>query len=115
LWNACRIYAGRNPFIDRKESIDLDDFGFPVISLANRLLIQQADFGESRESLEKSWQKWLNHEPFDAPVARRLAEIYRQDLARIDAKTDSNAVQRLERKLRRTEARAQRYGKIQSN
>jgi chemotaxis regulatin CheY-phosphate phosphatase CheZ len=83
--------------------------------MTNRLLIQQADFGESREALEKNWQKWLHHQPFDAPVARRLADIYRQHLARLDPKTDTNTVQWLERKLRRTDARARRYGDFQSD
>jgi hypothetical protein len=46
LWNTCRIHAAHNPFIDKKESMDLDDFGFPVISLTNSLLIQQADYSE---------------------------------------------------------------------
>lgn len=80
-----------------------------MISLANQLLIQQADFGESREALEENWQAWLHHNPFDATVARRLADIYRWRLSRLNPETDPGAVQRLKRKIRQTEGRARRY------
>jgi hypothetical protein len=87
----------------------LDDFGFPVVSLTNQILVQQAEFGESREELEKNWQRWLHHNPFDAPVAQRLSEIYSRHLSQLDPQSDSGAVQRLRRKLRQTEGRARRY------
>jgi len=80
-----------------------------VVSLTNHLLLQQAEFGESREALEKNWQTWLHHNPFDAPVAQRLSEIYSRHLSQLDPRSDSGAVQRLERKLRQTEDRARRY------
>lgn len=95
--------------IDRKEVLDLDDYGFPVVSLANHLLVQQTDFGESREALEKNWQTWLHHNPFDAPVARRLSELFARHLSQLDPKSDSSEVRRLERKLRQTQDRAKRY------
>jgi hypothetical protein len=79
------------------------------VSTANRILLQQAEFGESREALEENWQKWLHHNPFDAPVAQRLSELYRRHLSQLDPLSDSGAVQRLERKLRQTENRASRY------
>ena len=109
MWNACLIHARGDKLIDRKDLLDLDDFGFPVISLTNRLLVQQSDFGESREALEKSWHNWLNHQPFDAPVARRLAQIYSRHIAQLDPRKDAGAVERLGRKLRQTETRAERY------
>jgi hypothetical protein len=95
--------------IDRKEVLDLDDYGFPVVSLANHLLVQQTDFGESREALEKNWQTWLHHNPFDAPVARRLSELFARHLSQLDPKSDSGEVRRLERKLHQTQDRAKRY------
>jgi hypothetical protein len=109
LWNGCRIDASDKLFIDKKYILDLDEFGFPVVTLANRLLVRQADFGESREALEKKWQQWLHYHPFDAPVAGRLAEIYSQHLSRLDPQSDKGTIQRLARKLRLTEARARRY------
>ncbi len=80
-----------------------------MVSLANRILLQQDEFGESREALEENWQTWIHHNPFDAPVARRLSELYRRHLGQLDPQSDSGAVQRLERKLRQTEERAGRY------
>jgi hypothetical protein len=87
----------------------LDDFGFPVVSLTNHLLLQQTEFGENREALEENWQTWLHYNPFDAPVARRLSELYRQQIGRLDPQSDAGTVRRLERKLLQTEARARRY------
>lgn len=89
--------------------LDLDDFGFPVISLANEMLIRQASYGENREALEEKWEAWLHHHPFDAPVARRLADMYRQRLAQLDPSTDESAIGRLTRKLTKAERRARRY------
>jgi hypothetical protein len=77
--------------------------------MANHLLARQADYGESREALEKSWQKWLHHDPFNAPVASRLADIYREHMHRLDPASDASALQQLGRNLRRTEDRAGRY------
>jgi hypothetical protein len=111
LWNACRINEDDKRLIDSKYILDLDDFGFPVVALANQLLIQQADFGESREALEENWQAWLHHNPFDAAVARRLADIHRWRLSRLNPETDPGAVQRLKRKIRQTEGRVRRYTK----
>lgn len=102
-------------FIDKKYILDLDEFGFPVATLANRLLVRQADLGESREALEKKWQQWLHHHPLDAPVGSRLAEIYRQHLSQLNPQSDKATIQRLTRKLRLTEARAQRYGQSAFN
>jgi hypothetical protein len=77
--------------------------------MANRILLKQAEYGESNEALEKNWQKWLHHIPFDAPVARRLSELYSRHLGRLNPTSDAGAVQRLKRKLRQTENRAKRY------
>jgi hypothetical protein len=77
--------------------------------MTNHLLARQAEYGESREALEKSWQKWLHHDPFNAPVASRLADIYREHMQRLDPTSDASALQQLERKRRRTEDRAGRY------
>lgn len=87
----------------------MDDFGIPVVSTANRILLQQDELGESREALEVNWQRWLHHNPFDAPVAQRLGELYTRHLNQLDPQSDSGAVQRLKRKLRQTEGRARRY------
>ena len=89
--------------------LDLDDFGFPVVAIANSILIRQGSFGENREALEEKWESWLHNQPFDAPVARRLAEMYRQRLAQLDARSDDGAVARLARKLSKAERRARQY------
>jgi chemotaxis regulatin CheY-phosphate phosphatase CheZ len=89
--------------------LDLDDFGFPVVAMANAILVRQESFGENREALEKKWEKWLHNQPFDAPVARRLADLYRQRLAQLDPRTDESAAERLTRKLNKAERRARQY------
>jgi hypothetical protein len=101
--------ASDSKFTDNKSVLDLDEFGFPVVALANHLLIRQADFGESQEALENNWQTWLQHMPFDAPVARRLADIYKQRMAKLDPGKDAGALQRLTRKLHLADRRARRY------
>ncbi len=77
--------------------------------MANQILLQQKSFGESREALEENWKTWLHHNPFDAPVAERLAGLYRRHIGQLDPRSESGAVQRLERKLQQTENRARRY------
>jgi hypothetical protein len=109
LWNACRNQTAERQFIDKKNILDLDEFGIPVVSTANAILVRQESFGENREALEEKWEAWLHRHPFDAPVARRLAEMYRQRLARLDPRTDESAIDRLTRKLTKAERRARRY------
>jgi hypothetical protein len=89
--------------------LDLDEFGIPVVPMANAILVRHASFGENREALEEKWEAWLHHHPFDAPVARRLADMYRQRLAQLDPHTDESAIGRLTRKLTKAERRALRY------
>lgn len=109
FWNACRIQVAERQFIDRKKMLDLDDFGFPVVAMANTILIRQGSFGENREALEEKWETWLHDQPFDAPVAQCLAEMYRQRLAQLDPHADESAVARLTRKLVKAERRARQY------
>lgn len=96
-------------FIDKKNILDLDEFGFPVVAMANELLVRQEAYGENREALEEKWEAWLDHHPFDAEVARRLADMYRQRLEQLDPHSDKSTFGRLARKLTKAERRARRY------
>jgi hypothetical protein len=79
------------------------------MALANDILVGMDDYGESLESLEEDWDTWLHHIPFDADVARALGELHERRLAKLDPKKDAGDYERLERKLRLTQARAERY------
>ncbi|NIO06964.1 MAG: hypothetical protein GTO40_02830 [Deltaproteobacteria bacterium] len=79
------------------------------MAIANGILTQREDYGESREDLEKEWEKWVHHLPFDAPVAEALAKLYERRLERLDREEDAGPYQRLERKLRLVKSRAHRY------
>jgi hypothetical protein len=87
----------------------LDEFGFPELAVVNSVLLNQDSYGESREEIEKSWEKWIHHIPFDSPVARALAVLYNQRLDKLNREKDAAAYQRLERKLDLVQRRAERY------
>jgi hypothetical protein len=87
----------------------MDEYGFPEIAVANRVLINEDDYGESREELEANWEKWVHHIPFDAPVAKALAKLYERGLEKIDREKDAAVYQRLQRKLKLVRSRAARY------
>jgi hypothetical protein len=96
--------------VDSKGGAQLDSYGFPRTALANRLLAQRTDFGESLEDLESKWQGWLHNVPFDARVAAALATLHERRLSKLDPQRDAAAYQRLERRLSLTRGRAERYG-----
>lgn len=79
------------------------------MAVANHLLVGQQDYGESHEELEKNWEIWTHHIPFDAPVAEALAKMYAQRLEKLDRKKDAAVYQRIERKLTLARKRAARY------
>ena len=87
----------------------MDEFGFPQMAVANRILLNMENYGESKDDLEKSWEKWVHHIPFDSPVARALSELYTQKLEKLDEKNHAAAHQRLKRKLDLVQQRAERY------
>ena len=87
----------------------LDNYGFPDIALANKILVRMDELGESRDDLEKSWWKWSHHNPFDAQVSGALLKLYRYRLAKINKKNSAAAYQRLERKIKLLQKRTTRY------
>ena len=87
----------------------LDNYGFPDIALANDILVNMDDLGESRDDLEKSWWKWSHHNPFDAQVSGALLKLYKNRLAKINKKHSAAVYQRLERKIKLLQKRARRY------
>ncbi len=87
----------------------MDEFGFPELAVANLTLLGLDNYGESREDLVKSWEKWIHHIPFDAPVSGALAKLYYQRLEKLDPEENAAAYQRLKRKLDLAQHRADRY------
>jgi hypothetical protein len=101
-------YRRRYPFFtDSKKNLTLDDYGFPDMALANDILVQMENPGESREDLEEAWWKWIHYLPFDAPVSEALLKLYQVKLAKIDK--DTAAYQRLKRRITLIQKRAARY------
>ncbi len=89
----------------------LDDYGFPATIIANSILLEQDDFGDSVKDVEESWSYWLHYFPFDAVTAERLSSLMMKRLARMDVKKDGARRQLLERKLELASQRAERYRK----
>lgn len=87
----------------------LDKFGFPELAVANSILLNLDNYGESREDLEESWEKWIHHIPFDSPVSRTLAKLHNQRLEKLNREKNATAYQRLKRKLDLVQSRADRY------
>ena len=79
------------------------------MAVANQILLNMESYGESKDDLEKSWQIWVHHIPFDSPVARALVKLYTQKLEKLDEKNYAAAYQRLKRKLDLVQQRADRY------
>jgi hypothetical protein len=110
MWyNEDESAANREFFYDSKGKLYLDKFGFPEMAVADSILLNLENYGESRENIEKSWGKWIHHFPFDAPVAEALAKLYIQRLEKINQAQHPADYQRLKRKLDLVQRRAARY------
>lgn len=79
------------------------------MAVANSILLNLDNYGESREDIEKSWEKWIHHIPFDSPVSGALAKLYNQRLEKLNQEKNAAAYQRLKRKLDLVQHRADRY------
>lgn len=87
----------------------LDTFGYPAVALANKVLTELDNFGDSTEELEESWFDWLQHNPFDTVVAGRLERLLLEKMDSLDPASDAAAIERIERKLDLVQKRLQRY------
>jgi hypothetical protein len=103
--------SSENPgfFYDSKGRMQLDEFGFPEVAVANRILLHMDRYGESRDDLEKTWEKWVHHIPFDSPVAQALVKLYSLRLDKMDKENNAAEYQRLKRKIDLAQRRAKRY------
>ena len=87
----------------------LDKYGFPATAIANTILVQQENFGDSTKKLEEAWTTWIHYNPFDAMVAEKLASLYTTKLGKTDQQKEGAKRQLLERKLELVTMRAERY------
>jgi MFS family permease len=101
-----------NHFFDEKQTMDLDDYGFPQMAVANSILAQKTDLGENKEDLEKLWEQWSHYLPFDTEVNTALARIMENRLSKVNREKDPALFQKLENKLRLIKGRAARYGRL---
>lgn len=99
----------RDFFFDSKGILNLDDFGFPDVAVANSILLNMAKYGESKDDLEETWEEWIHHIPFDAPVSQVLTKLLTQRLEKLNPEKNAADYQRLKRKLDLVERRADRY------
>ncbi|MBI9075414.1 MAG: hypothetical protein JEZ02_08400 [Desulfatibacillum sp.] len=89
--------------------IGLDEYGFPALALANGILAETEDLGESREELMPVWERWHHFLPFDASVAAALSALYEEDLARLNPKKDASEIYKTTNKLKLVRRRATNY------
>ena len=69
------------------------------------------DYGESRETLETSWESWIHHLPFDTSVAAALDKLYHSRLSKLTPEKDEVLYYRLTRKEALLQDRIGRYKK----
>jgi len=69
------------------------------------------DYGESRETLETSWESWIHHLPFDTTVAAALDKLYQARLSKLTPEKDEVLYYRLTRKEALLQDRMRRYQK----
>jgi hypothetical protein len=72
-------------------------------------LIAEKDYGNNKELLTENWQEWLNLNPFDANVAKKLVALYDLKLSGLDPIKDRAKIQRINRKRQLARGRAERY------
>lgn len=87
----------------------LDRFGFPATPLANSMLVEFDNFGDSTKDLEKSWYEWLHFYPFDTMVTEKLTQLYQKRIDTLNPAKDGAQVRRLEKKLQLLKNRLDRY------
>jgi|GEM_PF-1122218 len=87
----------------------LDRFGFPASSLANSMLVELDNYGDSTRQLEKSWYEWLHFYPFDTRVTEKLAELYQNRIDTLNPKKDAAQIRLIEKKLQLLKNRLERY------
>jgi len=79
------------------------------MAAADSKLLNLDHYGESREEIEESWEKWIHHIPFDSPVSGALAERFNQRLEKPNPEKNAAVHQRLKRKRDLARNRADRY------
>ena len=87
----------------------LDNYGFPAAAIANAILLEQQDFGDSAMEVEDSWSFWLRNNPVDAKGAGSRSRLMTERLNKMDVDNDGARRQKLERRLKQVEHRAERY------
>ena len=87
----------------------LDGYGFPSLALANQMLTDMEELGESREELLPVWERWHHFMPFDASVAQALADMYREDLEHLNPQKDVSKIFKTNKKLKLAEKRISSY------
>jgi hypothetical protein len=98
-------------FFDKRNALNLDEYGFPDAAIANKILAQMTDYGESRETLETNWESWMHHLPFDTSVASALDKLYHSRLSKLTPEKDEALYYRLTRKESLLQDRIKRYQK----
>jgi hypothetical protein len=98
-------------FFDKRNALILDEYGFPDAAIANKILAQMTDYGESRETLETSWESWIRNLPFDTSVAAALDKLYHARLSKLTPEKDEVLYYRLTRKEALLQDRIKRYQK----
>ncbi len=84
-------------------------FGFPAASLANSILVEFDNFGDSTRQLEKSWYGWLHFYPFDTKVTAKLVELYQKRIDTLNPQKDAAQIRLIGKKLQLLKNHLERY------
>jgi hypothetical protein len=101
-------------FYDKKTIMGLDMFGFPAAALANSILVEFDNFGDSTRQLEKSWSEWLHFYPFDTKVTEKLVELYQKRIDTLNPQKDAAQVRLIGKKLQLLKNHLERYRSMTS-
>lgn len=104
-----RDWNGNGHFYDSKSALGFDDYGFPAPVIANEILVRQDSFGDNTVDLEECWFEWLQRNPFDVSVARKLKQLYKKRLNDIDQQENPRLWRQIKRKLGVVSSRIDRY------
>lgn len=94
---------------DDEAHLHFDYFSYPSAAMANRIIVEWPDFGQSRDELEELWWDWLAFIPFDGDAAAGLERIYRKRLENMNPRKAPAKYEDIERRADIAGRRAERY------
>ncbi len=89
--------------------LNFDEYGYPLLPLAHYALDKVENFGQSKEELQKHWEKWLEKSPYDITAIKALSRIYQQTLNNLPPKKERELYNTISNKYQLMQKRLKRY------